>query len=428
VTTSQPTIAATLAQFTASLAYEAIPAAVREQAKHHFMDSIGVAFASSGFDFARKAYDGVAALGGGEYHAVGMPGTLALRDAALVNGILVHGLEFDDTSISGRLHASAVCVPCALGAPSFHMRRARKCSPPMSPAWKCAVRLGVAARGGFHAPGSTRSACWGIRRRADRGQAFRARQRAAHARPGHRLQHRVRQPRVHRRDSWTKRFEAGWPGVGAITAAMLARQGYVGPDTPYEGKFGLYRTYLSQQRAAPDLGGSLATASAALGNFEHHDQDAAGLFLQSPVINATLSVVAAHDLDPNAIRSNPRARAGGGGRYRVRAEIGEGLARDIARAIQRLLLGGVRGRARRFTLDDLDAGTLADPQILALAQKVEYGIDAQSNFPAHYSGGVEITTVDGRVLSAREDVNAGSFEQPLPPSAIEQKFLGTRSA
>jgi len=66
---------------------------------------------------------------------------------------------------------------------------------------------------------------------------------------------------------------------------------------------------------------------------------------------------------------------------------------------------------------------LDDPAIRALAAKVEYAIDAQSNFPAHYSGGVEIATVDGRTFGAREDVNPGSAEKPLAASAIEEKFL-----
>ena len=37
---------------------------------------------------------------------------------------------------------------------------------------------------------------------------------------------------------------------------------------------------------------------------------------------------------------------------------------------------------------------------------------------------MEITTVDGRQFSAREDVNLGSAEKPLAASAIEEKFLG----
>jgi len=221
VDTSKPTIAASLAEFIAGLAYDDIPAAVREQAKLHFMDSIGVAFASSGFDFARKAYAGVAAMGGGAYHAVGMPGTLALRDAVLVNGILVHGIEFDDTSISGRLHASAVCAPCALGAAEFTHAPGKDMLAAYIAGMEAAVRLGAAARGGFSRAGFntvgvvgtfggvlTAGKLLGL----DRAQLTRAQGIAYSTAAGNR--------EFTAGDSWTKRFEAGWPGVGKMTLTL----------------------------------------------------------------------------------------------------------------------------------------------------------------------------------------------------------------
>ena len=70
----------------------------------------------------------------------------------------------------------------------------------------------------------------------------------------------------------------------------------------------------------------------------------------------------------------------------------------------------------------MNEATLTDPLIRALAARVEYAVDAQSTFPLHYSGGVEITTIDGRTLSARADANAGSRDRPLPAGAIEKKF------
>ena len=33
----------------------------------------------------------------GEAHVIGMPARLTVRDSVLMNGILVHGLDFDDT-------------------------------------------------------------------------------------------------------------------------------------------------------------------------------------------------------------------------------------------------------------------------------------------------------------------------------------------
>jgi 2-methylcitrate dehydratase PrpD len=77
---------------------------------------------------------------------------------------------------------------------------------------------------------------------------------------------------------------------------------------------------------------------------------------------------------------------------------------------------------RRFTLDDLDDATLKNPVILALADRVEYAVDGKTTFPRFYSGAVEVTLRDGRVLEAREDVNRGAPERPLSDADIERKF------
>ncbi len=421
----QPTIAAKLAQFTAALDYEAVPAAVREQAKLHIMDSIGVAFASSGFDFARKAYSAVARLGAGPYCAIGMPGPLALRDAVLMNGVLVHGLEFDDTSIGGRVHASAFCMPCALGVAELVRASGKRMLTAYVAGMECVVRLGIGARGGFSragfntvgllgAFGGTLTA--GKLLALDPAQLTRAQGIAYSTAAGNR--------EFTAGDSWTKRFEAGWPGVGAVTSAIFAREGYLGPETPYEGKFGLYRNYLPGQGAAENLDNVTAGLGETWELARIMIKMLPSCFFNHPVINATLAVVAAHDLAARDIRSIrvlvPQAAVD----TVCEPRSSKVAPCDIAAAQFSVYYSAASAAVRRrFTLDDLDAAAIADPQIQALAHKVAYAVDPDSNFPAHYSGGVEITTVDGRVLTAREDVNAGSVEKPLPRAAIEQKFL-----
>ncbi|MBI4192122.1 MAG: MmgE/PrpD family protein [Betaproteobacteria bacterium] len=422
---SQPTIAELLAEFVVGLAYESIPAAVRERAKLHLLDSVGVAFASSGFEFARKACAGLAALGTGEYGVIGMPAKLPLRDAVLMNGMLVHGLEFDDAAIRGRIHPSAFCVPCALGAGTFAKARGKDMLTAYVAGVECAIRIGMAARGGFSRAGFnavgivgafgsvlTAGKLLGL----DPEQLTMAQGIAYSAAAGNRA--------FAVDDSWTKRFEAGWPAASAITAAMLARQGFVGPRTTYEGKFGVYNTYLTEPAAASDLG----AITSRLGKSWEFERIVIKLlpscFFNHAVINATLALVTRHDLAARDIRS-------------IRVVLPEAAIETVCepRAIKLAphdpaaaqfsvyFSAACAAVRRRFTLQEMDADAFDDAEIRALAARVEYAIDPQSNFPAHYSGGVEISTADGRLLAAREDANAGSAEKPLPASAIEEKFL-----
>ena len=249
-----PTIAESLAAFVTKLDYGSIPPTIQTQAKLHFLDSIGIAFASSGFDFARKACTGLAALGGGEYTVIGMPARLSLRDSVLMNGMLVHGLEYDDTAIRGRIHPSAFAVPCALGVGAFAKAHGKQVLAAYVAGVECAIRIGMAARGGFTPAGFNAVGIVGAFGSAlvagkllglDAGRLTMAQGIAYSTAAGNR--------EFSAADSWTKRFEAGWPAASAITAAMLAKEGFVGPRTAYEGKFGVFNTYLNTPAAASDV-------------------------------------------------------------------------------------------------------------------------------------------------------------------------------
>ena len=401
------TIAAALAQFVTGLDHAAIPAAVRAQARLHLLDSVGIA------------------LEGGDYTVIGMPAKLALRDSVLMNGMLVHGLEFDDTAIRGRIHPSAFGVPCALGVGAFAHASGKDVLTAYIAGMECAIRIGMAARGGFSPAGFNAVGVVGAFGSAlvaghllglDAIQLTMAQGIAYSTAAGNR--------EFSATDSWTKRFEAGWPAASGITAAMLAKHGFIGPRTPYEGKFGVFTTYLNAPAAAADV----AAITQGLGDDWEFSRILIKLkpscFFNHPVINTTIALVTEHDLRARDI-SRIRVLMPQAAIDTVCEPRAEKLApRDIAAAQFSVYFSAACAAVRRrFTLQEMNASALQDPEIQALAAKVDYATDPQSNFPAHYCAGVEIMTVDGRRFSAREDVNAGSVDKPLAASVIEEKFM-----
>ena len=76
----------------------------------------------------------------------------------------------------------------------------------------------------------------------------------------------------------------------------------------------------------------------------------------------------------------------------------------------------------RFTLDEIDANAISDPEVLALADRVDFAIDPDSAFPRYYSGEIRVRTRDGRELRHREAVNRGSDANPLSADDISAKF------
>ena len=104
-----------LADYAAGFKAERIPAEVRERARLLMLDSIGIALASHGYDFARRAIAAVGELdGGGHSIVIGTSVRMDPRNAALVNGVLVHGLDYDDTHARGGIHATASVLPTVL--------------------------------------------------------------------------------------------------------------------------------------------------------------------------------------------------------------------------------------------------------------------------------------------------------------------------
>src|SRR5205085_5797363 len=58
----------------------------------------------------------------------------------------------------------------------------------------------------------------------------------------------------HRADgAWNKRMHPGWAGVGGITAALLARGGFIGTRKIYEGADGLFRAHTGERFKELDL-------------------------------------------------------------------------------------------------------------------------------------------------------------------------------
>jgi 2-methylcitrate dehydratase PrpD len=77
---------------------------------------------------------------------------------------------------------------------------------------------------------------------------------------------------------------------------------------------------------------------------------------------------------------------------------------------------------RRLTLAELDDGVRRDPRVLALARRVDHGLDPASGYPAVYSGEVLVRTTDGRELTRRVPVNRGAPQRPVGHDDVIEKF------
>ena len=421
------TIAATLAAFAEGLRPESIPAAVLERAKYLILDAVGIAHASTTQAFAHRSLSAATDLSGGtgDMPVIGMPARLELRDALLMNGILVHGLDFDDTHVQGVIHSTAACFPAAMGigaqvgADGLDMLAAYVIG------MEAGTRLGSVARGGFHQVGFHPTGLVGaFSATLIAGRLFRLNAQQLAMAQGIALSVGAGSLEFLNDGAWTKRMHPGWAGVAGLTAASLARHGFVGPREAYEGRFGLFASHLGSHArdidlslATAGLGETWETAKVAVKpipacHFTHACADAAAILrgkhgLKASDIRSVRALVPQEVVktvcEPVATKKRPQNS------YDAQFSIPYVVATALARG--------------SFGLEHLEESALADAEVLALAQRVEYEADPASPFPKYYSGEVIVTMNDGRELRHREEVNRGAADRPITNAEIERKFM-----
>ncbi|WP_418319916.1 MmgE/PrpD family protein [Piscinibacter sakaiensis] len=416
-----------MSDFVATLDVRQIPADVLERARHLILDAVGIAHASAHYDFAHRSLSAMTELsaGAGDTPVIGLTSRLTMRDAMLVNGILIHGLDYDDTHAAGIIHATASTFPCALGAAA----RAGLAGDALLAAYVAGIEVGTrlasVARGGFHQVGFHPTGMIGAFACAVvAGRLFGLNARQLSMAQGIALSMAAGSMEFLQDGAWTKRMHPGWAAVAGLTAATMARHGFKGPERPYEGRFGLFNSYLGPLVEDADLN----LASAGLGeiwelskvtikpmpacHFTHACADAAAILrLRHSLRVADIASVRAlvprevvkTVCEPVATKKRPQNS------YDAQFSIPYAVASGLARG--------------RFGLAELDDAALREESVLALAQKVEYAVDPDSPFPTYYSGEVIVTLHDGRELRHREHINRGAADRPISNTDVQRKAL-----
>jgi len=219
--------------------------------------------------------------------------------------------------------------------------------------------------------------------------------------------------------TWTKRLHPGWAAQSAIRAALLARAGFNGPRTVFEGVHGLFHgfahTAAGNYGALDDFGErwvieTLAFKPYPCGTMAH------------PYIDCARRL-AARGIKPDAVKE-------------LVCEVAEGTVHRLwepLAAKQRppngyaakfatpfiLATGFVRGGVG---LDAFTDEAVRDPAVLALAVKVRYVIDPDNPYPNAFTGHIRAVLHDGGVVEERQPHFRGGAQEPLTRADLEEKF------
>jgi 2-methylcitrate dehydratase PrpD len=245
-------ISAELAAFITRTTRSDLPDAVIDDARWRLMDTIGVALAGSRLDYAQAVNTVMAAMGGpAEATTIGFGRQLPASAAGFVNAALAHGPDFDDTHSVAMVHIGCLAVPAALAVAERVGATGAALMTALAVAGEVGLRIGVAAPNGFHRRGYhatgvvgpfTAAAAAGRLLGLSGAQVTDALGLAGSQSAGL-LQG------LHD-GSWVKRLHPAWSVQAGITAALLAKEGFLGPRAVLEGEWGLYAVLLAGDEAA----------------------------------------------------------------------------------------------------------------------------------------------------------------------------------
>src|SRR6202167_1457018 len=419
--TAQPaSVAETLAGRIVALQPNRLPAALIARLEDLVLDIAGLCLAARKTDYVRAALS--ACDEDGPCTLIGHSRLGDAAGAALVNGTAAHGEDFDDTFEGGPVHAGVEIVAAVLAAAERYRRDGQAALLGLAVGVETICRLSTVApklvhKAGFH-PTSVfgtlpAAAAVGATLGLDRKQLVDALG-ISGSMAGGIIEYLAE-------GAWTKRLHPGWSAQAGLRAALLARGGFIGPRTVFEGTHGLFHgfahtTKVDYGRLLDGFGENWAAQTIAFKPF------ACGTMIH-PYIDCAIRL-AKRGVKADAI-------------VEITCEVAEGIVHRLWEPLA-AKQSPPNAYAAKFSAPFCmaagfffgDAGlaaftedTVRDPRLKALAAKIKYVIDPDNPYPDNYTGHLRARLKDGSEIEERQPHLRGGAHEPLSRQAIEAKFF-----
>jgi 2-methylcitrate dehydratase PrpD len=413
-------IAERLAEHIAAVDPAALPAAMRTKCEDLAVDVVGLCLTARRQDYVASAL--AACDDDGPCTVIGHARRLSAAGAALVNGTAAHGEDFDDTFEGGPVHAGAVIVPAVLAACERHRPDGGAALTGIATGVETLCRLGLVTPKLVHKAGFHPTAVFGAMAAAvGVAAALKLDRRAIVDALGIAGSMASGIIEYLAEGAWTKRMHAGWAAQSGLRAALMAKHGFVGPRTVFEGAHGFFHAFAHTTKGDYDalvgdfgarwVAETLAFKPYPCGTMTH------------PFIDCARRL-GARGIDPAAIRE-------------LVCEVGEGTVHRLWEPLadkQRpangyagkfstpycIAAGFVRGNVG---LGDFTDAAVKDLAVLAVAAKVRYAVDPGNPYPASFTGHIRAVMRDGSVAEERQPHLHGGSREPLARKDIEDKFV-----
>ncbi len=413
-------VAEQLAERVAALHADRLPESLRQKCEELLIDVVGLCVTARNEDYIKSALAGCDDEG--PCTAIGHTRGLSAASAAFVNGTAAHGEDFDDTFEGGPVHAGAVIVPAVLAVCERHKPDGHAAFFGIAVGTEVMCRLSTVVPKAVHKAGFHPTAIFGAMGAAAGVSAalgLSARQLVDALGIAASMASGIIEYLAE--GTWTKRLHPGWAAQSGMRAALLARGGFIGPRTVFEGVHGLFHGFAHTTQGdygalTDDFGSRWVTETLAFkpypcGTMAHPYIDCAKRLaargIKAGDVKELICEVAegtVHRLwEPLADKQRPP----------------NGYAAKFSTPFL-LATGFVHGGVG---LDAFTDAAVRDNDVLALSSKVRYVIDPDNPYPNNFTGHIRAVLNDGTVIEERQPHFRGGAHEPLSRADIEEKFM-----
>lgn len=396
-----------------------LPERAREVAINDFIDIAGLCVTARKKKYIQQLLDGWDAEG--DCTAIGHKRTLDLGGASLINGVAIHGEDFDDTLEGAPIRVAAMVIPAVLAACEKFGRSGKDFILGITIGLETICRINHVAAGKMHKQcfhpvgvvgpfGAVSGVCAAM--------GLDSKQMSA----GFGISASLSSGIIEylSEGAWTKRLHPGWAAQSGIRAALFAKNGFSGPRKIFEGPHNFFRAF------APTAEPDYSFLTQGVGDIWMMERIvfkpyACGTMIH-PYIDCMIEL-ANDGIDPDEIE-------------RIECETGEGLVHRLWEPLADKHRP-TTGYAAKFSMPwcmavgffEQDAGLsqftnekVKDSKILKLASKIHYKIDPENEYPKNYTGHIKVQFKKGNTKEIRRSHMRGGVREPLTREELISKF------
>jgi len=395
-----------------------VPKSVRQMLHRVTLDAYGLMLSARGNDYI-KAIEG-SCLDQGNSTAFGHGSRFTVQDAALINGTAIHGEDFDDTFEGTPVHVSSVIIPTMLAIAEREQIDQERFISSMAHGAELICRLALVAPTAVHRQGFHPTAilgAFGASLTASMAYGLNAQQTASALGIVGSMASGIIEYLAE--GTWTKRMHPGWAASAGIKSAVMAKAGFKGPRTVFEGTHGLFKGFASDA-ITPDFkylesfGEDWVSAGLAFKPY------ACGTMTQ-PFVDC--AVQASKILNPMDIKEI-HAHVGEGTVHRLWEPLKEkrnpstpyGAKFSVPYCVAIGLLDGKAG------LNEFTQEQLSRDDIQAMASKITYSINPKDPYPDEYVGWIDVVDSEGNTHAFKQSCLRGGKQEPMSQHELEAKF------